>query len=372
MISIKKWQCIGIVVMSLISFVAQAKPFTVISDVSIRHGNWYPLPVKEMKAAATDTALDVISDGGLLRIIKPDAGSANGILSLEVSLIGPAETAKLTIKLDLKDKPSYVATSSISVRQLDHQGIYKAFEHIGRTAGERMNNKIQALVIAPQPPLSASSQATGQSEVDNSQLRALYDKAQSEKRRFHYKRARILFEQVAAAPGSGSKRLRKLAKDELIYGLPVFEAKQWIVAMGKPFNSPQQIKQAQENATNLYRQILAENSDNYQRTLEAQRALDGLSVSQRALRNSMNASGLARVYHVRQMMQMEQMSSFSYGCLTEKSMHKIVKQSRSPMRLIKVKKTEYETSYILLDKESDAKFRLVCHRGDVTIDKTFQ
>ena len=77
---------------------------------------------------------------------------------------------------------------------------------------------------------------------------------------------------MAAATGEGSERLSNLAKDELRYGLMVFEAKQWMVAMGNSAN-PGAITKSIKKSENLYRQILAENNDSLIRTQEAQAAL---------------------------------------------------------------------------------------------------
>ena len=48
----------------------QAQPFPVYTEVTIRHGSWQPLPVVEMKAAATDAALETISGGGMFRLVS--------------------------------------------------------------------------------------------------------------------------------------------------------------------------------------------------------------------------------------------------------------------------------------------------------------
>ncbi len=352
----------------MIAPLVQAKPFDVMTETSIRHGNWYPLPVADMKAAAADTALDVISSGGIFRIVNASSGS-RGRLKLELSLIGPAETAKLTLKLDLPDQPSYVATSSISVRGLDHQGIYAAFEHIGRSAGQRLNDKIQALVVEPQPDLTKQASTTHpsgqQPGADDPQLRRLYDEAQRQKHRFHYQQARILFEQVAAANGPGSDQLQRLAEDELRYGLPLFEAKQWLVAMGRPYNTPQQIEQAQNNASNLFRQILAENRDSFERTREAQRFLDELSVSRRALQHARQASTLSRAHHIKIMLL--QHLNWRGKCPNETEVRKLLPDAGTDINLIAVNGGIDQRQYRFQDKKMDAVFKLQCRNNEVKI-----
>ena len=100
-------------ILLIVALPAMGKPFAVHTDISIRQGNWYPLPVEDMKSAATDTALAEISRGGLFHLIHDDTSMKKsvGLIRLEISLIGPAETAKLTIELNLPDKPTYVSRS---------------------------------------------------------------------------------------------------------------------------------------------------------------------------------------------------------------------------------------------------------------------
>lgn len=75
-----------------------------------------------MKAAAADTALSALTKGGLFSIAT-DAKSTENKLRLEISHIGPAETAKLSIYVGLKDQASNISTASVAVHDLDYQGI---------------------------------------------------------------------------------------------------------------------------------------------------------------------------------------------------------------------------------------------------------
>jgi hypothetical protein len=78
---------------------AHAQPFVVSTEITISNGDWYPLPEHDMKAAAVDTALAELTKGGLFTIVD---GSKKNKLGLNISLIGPAETAKLTIQVNLE------------------------------------------------------------------------------------------------------------------------------------------------------------------------------------------------------------------------------------------------------------------------------
>ncbi len=338
----------------LFSSSIHSKPFAVNAQVKIRTGDWYPLPEEDMKAAAVDTALAELTKGGLFSIV--DEKKANK-LSLEISLIGPAETAKLTIKVNLREQPTYVSTASISVRDMGFQGIYNAFEHIGRVAAQRLNDKTEALVINPREEIKESSIANDKT------LQVLYNKAQNLKRQYQYNKSRILFEKVAAATGKGSERLSALAKDELKYGLTIFEAKQSMVAMGS--GNPNVISKSIRNAENLYRQILAENSDNLARIQEAQSALDNLSVSQNALKNALRAQTLMSASSVRIMIEQEYMMMGE--CPDKKQTARYASSMRTGVTIKSVKKKGQETLYVFAENKTGNLFTLSCANQRVTL-----
>ena len=333
----------------------QAKPFVVSTVINIHNGDWYPLPEEDMKAAAVDTALAELTKGGLYSIV---AENESNKLHLEISLIGPAETAKLTIQVNLKDQPSYVSTASISVHNMDFQGIYNAFEHIGLVAAQRLNDKTEALLIRSNKSLS------NKRLLNDKELQAVYDQAQSLKHQYKYQRSRILFEQVAAATGKGSERLSTLAKDELRYGLTVFEAKQWMVAMGNSAN-PGAISKSIRKSENLYRQILAENSDSLIRTQEAQTALDNLSVSRNALKNVLRAQTLMAASSIRMMMQQEYMMRGE--CPDKKQTSGFSSSMHTDVTIKSVKTKGRETLYAFTENKTGNAFSLSCDDQGITV-----
>ena len=278
------------------SAIGAREPISVRRSISIRHGDWMPLPVEDMRRAAGDAALSRLSDAGLLDVVSGSGTSDIGSLALEVSLIGPAETAKLTITLDVPGSPTLVSTASISVRNLDHAGIYGAFEHVGARAADRLVAKLDLLRDA-----SLGDVARPGGRTDDPARRRAYDAAQASKRAGRYCEARALFEAIVSSASARSDSLRQLAEDELRYGLPVFEAQQALNTLGR-LSLPGQ-RDAREaafvRAENLYRQIQAENPSDVQRVSEAQRALDSLIVARGALANAMRASALSRVHSLR-------------------------------------------------------------------------
>lgn len=332
-----------------------AQPYTVSTEITISNGDWYPLPEQDMKAAAVDTALAELTKGGLFSIV--DSNEVNK-LDLNISLIGPAETAKLTIQVNLKGRPTYVSTASISVHDMDFQGIYNAFEHIGLVAAQRLNDKTEALLVKPNTSLSNESLS------NDKELQAVYDKAQRLKRQYKYKESRILFEQVAAAMGEGSERLSALAKDELKYGLTVFEAKQSMVAMGNS-GDPGAISRSIGKSENLYRQILAENSDSLIRTQEAQSALDNLSVSRNALKNVLRAQTMIAAGSVRMMLQEQYMMTGE--CPNKKDVSHYASSMHTEVTIKSVKKNSKETRYAFTEDKTGNPFILSCANQRVSV-----
>ena len=355
----------------LFAATANARPFAVSAEISISSGDWFPLPAEDMKAAAADTALSELTKGGLFSI-SPESSSKEKIqnkLRLEISLIGPAETAKLTISVDLKGQATYISTASISVHDMDYQGIYNAFEHIGRVAAQRLNDKTEALYLVPAGVAVTEKEPIKKSAPDpetvpnDKALQAVYDDAQKLKRQYQYQKARVLFEQVAAATGAGSERLSALAIDELKYGLTVFEAKQSMVAMGG--GDAKTIAKSIRHAENLFRQILAENNDDLLRTQEAQMALDNLSVSSNALKNVLRAQALATASQLRVMMQEHTM--MMGNCPDKKEMSRQVSSLHTEVIINSVRRQGEETRYIFTENNTGSPFAISCANQRITI-----
>lgn len=362
---------------------SSAQPFSVATEITISSGDWFPLPVEDMKAAAADTALAELTKGGLFSLMPGtvSTGYKENKLRLEISLIGPAETAKLTIYVDLKGRATYISTASISVHDMDYQGIYNAFEHIGMVAAQRLNDKTEALYIKPAENLTSDTKPYPDAtqvpvaipnpdatpvpdfQPNDKALQAIYDKAQKLKRQYQYQKSRILFEQVAAATGDGSERLSALAKDELKYGLTVFEARQSMVAMGS--GDAKVITKSIRHAENLFRQILAENSDDLTRTQEAQAALDNLSVSSNALKNALRAQTLVAASHLRMMMQQHTM--MTGDCPDKKELLRQASSLHTEVTVSSVKKKGSETLYAFTDNSTGNPFVLSCADQRITV-----
>jgi hypothetical protein len=128
-----------------VSVSAGITPVIVSSDFD--NDTWYPLPVEQMENAAVDMALTRISESGSFAFLYETGKTIPtnpGSLHLKVSLIEPAETAKIVIRLSLPDNNgTYVSTSSVSLSSKDYQGIYRALELLGADAADQLTASME-------------------------------------------------------------------------------------------------------------------------------------------------------------------------------------------------------------------------------------
>ncbi len=343
------------------------QPIGVTHSISIRNGNWIPLPVEELRRAAGDAALSRLTDAGRLSLLDSDDRGAelanSGSLALEIALIGPAETAKLTITLDVQGSPTLVSTASISVHGLDHAGIYNALEHVGERAADRLAAKLDLLQNTRR-----DRGIRPDIRKDDPARRRTYDEAQAAKRVGEYNEARILFETVVASGPDPNDTLRQLAEDELRYGLPLFEAQQAYNILGRLSLPGQQGRreEALSRAENLFRQIQAENPSNVQRVTEAQRALDNLIVVRGALANAMRASMLSRLSSLR--IGMMEFSAMEGGCPDKERMRDLISRMNVRVRLEEVvAEGDRARRYALSDSDSRTRVELLCSDAGIEI-----
>ena len=297
-------------VMCVYSALLYAKPYVLVSEISISNDHWYPLSQHDMKSAAVDTALSELTQSGRFVVVHENNGNstspADGNLKFDISLIGPAEVVKLTMTLQLKNMATHVSTVSLDIHGLDYQGIYNAFEYVGREAAKRLNAKIAMLKASPEPsPDSAlaadeSGRATGEALLRKQEIIELFNHAQDLKRQEQYHDARALYERIINLSERQEPRLSAMAKDELRFGLPIFEADNMM--LDNVMQEPSLVAAKMEKIQHLYRQILADNTDNPQRMMEMHRRLDNVSISRKSLARAMEANSLASATRIRVML----------------------------------------------------------------------
>ncbi len=127
---------------------AEAKVTPLVIKSTFTNDTWFPLPIEQMKSAAIDTALTKISSTNKFAFLyaSEDNSINSGTLSLAVSLVEPAESAQLTIKLNLPDnKGSFVSSSSVSLSDKNYKRIYNALQDLGYAAAEQLDLSISEI-----------------------------------------------------------------------------------------------------------------------------------------------------------------------------------------------------------------------------------
>ncbi|MEE2733180.1 MAG: hypothetical protein VYA55_20340 [Pseudomonadota bacterium] len=327
------------------------QPYTVINQVTIHTGDWYPLSTRDMKAAAVDTALSEFTGTGQFRILPatpPAATPADGRLDLAISLIGPAEVLKLTAALHLQDQPSYVASVSLDIHGMDYQGIYNAFEFVGRETAKRLNAKLQFAQVAqaPTPDREASD---------------LFNQAQALKREGRYHEARARFE--ALAERTPATQWSALAADELRYGLPLYEADN--ILPDHALQASERLLEQMTNVSHLYRQILADNGDQPQRVVDINQRLDQVALSLKHLRNAITANALSRATTLRILVMEQLMQTGQWPA--EKHMRQLLQQQGDDYELVRYEHSATEGDLVILDQRYDVMLQLSGDERRVTL-----
>lgn len=117
---------------------------------SLNTGDWYPLSEETMKSAVLDTAMANLSDSGFFTFNQ--GAVSQGLMDFHITLVGAAKAIKLTITLQVPDYPTFIATTSMSVKSLDREGIYQALEQIGEQSALRMLDKLEAYLAQIDKP----------------------------------------------------------------------------------------------------------------------------------------------------------------------------------------------------------------------------
>ena len=291
---------VELVLLSLVaaSSAVAAAPIAVAPEIEVRNEDWVPLPGEEMKRAAGDAAFDRLTDAGRLRL---EPGATDGRLAVVIALVGPAETAGVTMTLDAGGRPTLVSNATISVRGLDHAGIHRAFQHVGSEAADRLVAKLDLFEASPAAPGRPGARPT----LGDPERRARFDRAQEAKRAERYAESHAAFEGVVDSGPKGGDTLAEMAADELRYGLPVYEARQALNALGQVGGRGGRAGETAarlERAEHLYRQIRAENADDATRLTEADRAIDEIQIVRKALANALRAQAMNRVSVARMML----------------------------------------------------------------------
>ena len=253
--------------LSALAPAAQArKTQPVVLVTEFENETWFPLTKKEMEKAAVDPALQELTGAALIELTD-DFNVLAGRLNIVVSVVERAERGKITITFSALRLPTIVTTADASLHDVGHDGIFRALSGAGREAGRKMKRRLLA-VIPPDPADVALEKMLGK-DWDNRTTASLYSKAQELKRGKQYDEAKEMFKVVSARKDRGSQQWKRLADDELDFGLPMFQASQMLLA-ANDHHRPVDLDKVEA----LYRHVLEKNKGNEARTAEAQKGLD--------------------------------------------------------------------------------------------------
>lgn len=392
-----------------------AQPYVLNSVARISHGDWTPISEKEMRSAAVDTALSEISKSGLFKLQTSALAmkSLDGELQLDVTLIGAVGIVKMTVSLHLDGLPSYVATTSLDIRNMDRQQIYNAFEFVGMETAKRLNAKVrlqkkQAIVtthqatIVPQvikerevlhekeviyhrevvkerdvihnhrevvkqiylpaPTQNMSHMPMGASVAASEQTTQYFNQAQQFKRQGAFSKARAMYELLVEQAPDGDLQWVAMANDELRYGLPMFEAQMLSFSAGTELQS---VVKNQQRAIFLYRQILADNSDNLQRVVEINARLDSMTVSKIALNQVMKSQSMANITPLK-MMLMEAYSSVG-DWPSRQHIQEMMERAMPTVQVSKYNIKQGQLHLVLEDQRYKNEITIVGRDGRITI-----
>lgn len=281
------------------------KIYRVDTQVEFHNENWFPLLRKDMKEAAVDTAFDTLTESGWFKFgKKSNKKQPQGTLKAKVTLVEPAQIVKITLNLTLSDDATYIATASTSIKGLEYQGIYHAFEHVGHTAAERMNAKLIALALMKVINADQDNKKSEDPIVELNKIalaKQLYDNAQALKEAYDFRNAGIVFEQLVALDDPNVAEWVELGKDELKFGLPMFETSYWEIQAGSMMANLhyEEVEKYWDKAEQALRIIVAENYDDVERITTARRKIDKINLSRRQLVNAYRYNQMNNLNHIK-------------------------------------------------------------------------
>lgn len=271
-----------------------SQPYRVAIRLSFSNQNWYPLSVADMKRAAVDSALAELSQGGNFIFLseKKEAPQTKdrGLLTLDLSLIEPAEMVKLTLTLQVPEAATIVSSASGSLTGKNRKGIFQVFESVGRAAAKKLQGKL------PTQPARKPKKAPVSWDTP---VAKKYQRAQRLKSQYRFKEANKLFVALSKNKDKEAEYWAELARDELAYGLLMFEADHLALQISENITNREQATAFFARIEKNYRQVIQDNPGNLARTMEAQRKLDALKVTRYAVKRSMEAMMLSSVNMLR-------------------------------------------------------------------------
>ena len=171
-----------------------------------------------------------------------------------------------------------------------------------------------------------------------------------------------MFELLVAEAPAEELTWVDMANDELRYALPKFEAQMLILNGGF---EPQQIATNQQRAVMLYRQILADNSDNPMRVVEINGQLDGLAASQVALKRAMQYQAMANSGALRMQITQHYMMMGEWPSKSE--LEQLLSESMTRLEIVDYQLDGQQMQLKVKDARSGSHVTLLGKQGEVRL-----
>lgn len=158
-----------------------------------------------------------------------------------------------------------------------------------------LENAVTGQSSIPQP---------GKKGIDDAKAQGLYSRAQKEKRNSKYHKAEKLLTKALGL--RTSPELKTLISDELFYHLPLFEAQAIAINLGRDFqkySSQNKHTKMLNRIRSRYEFALANNQNNFQRTLNIQQALDQHINTSRAMSATLSVQARSNFIMIHRQMQ---------------------------------------------------------------------
>lgn len=324
-------------------------------SVMLDTDSWYPLPEGQMKAAVMDAALDVLTEGGQLRLIDGTEVANAGELNGSLSLIGPADQVRFTLDFHGPGQPSFVATSSISIRGLGHDGIYEALSYLGGEVGRRLSDRLTI------------DNAPDESQEGNAQVAEALNRGKQLKREGRFDEARQAFLRVEMLADSSHQEWVDMAADELEYGLLVYEAQSLMSRMGDPATGLPEKRGMARLAGNRLREAVAQNNQHAERVREAQNWLDRVEMALSSIENTIQAQAASDSTGLRLMLQ--EHLAMTGECMGPERLEEMAANMPGARKLAlrTARGSSEERTYELANPESGAEVTLLCADREINV-----
>ncbi len=334
-----------------------ATPLQVESEIVT--DEWYPLPEEQIRTTVMDSALDTITATNQFTLGGSDGARKSARLRARITLVGPERIVQLGLRLDSPGQPTLVATSSMAVKGVGHQGFFGAFRYVGKQAGTEITDRLAARTEAP--PVAESGEPT----LADRTIARRFSEAKELERNGELERARKTFVAVTEMATDSQQKWMALARDELEFGLLVAEAQQLRLRLAD-VNVPLQEKERMARLAEFrLREAIAQNRPDPKRNSRVQRMLDQLNLTIKGLSAAKKAQAVSALGRVRVMI--SEMYMMRGRCPDASETRELTHRSPRKLSLEEAFGSEEDRRYLFVDQANEVTMEVRCREGRIEL-----